>query len=288
MCSNYLPLQFTILPQKLKAAGFETHMIGKGHLVRPSLLSLSVPLRELSLPLHAPVRRGTKPPTISRSTEGSTATWGTSRPRSSVSPLPHPPPIQPPLRMGATLNDRRALDADYHGLSNNQKNFNRTHRVGPCFLNQPSADPKAAQCHYDMWQDKAQAPPEIIDSLYYSANVFAARAIEKINARATGAPLYIHLTWQNVHAPSVPAFSPCSNTPHHRRHRLRPALTLTEPFDVSCDDRYSPPPDWENLKSSDYLSNYCPPTDSDFPMDMRCNFGGMLKVVDDGMKNGAI
>ena len=23
-------------------------------------------------------------------------------------------------------------------------------------------------------------------------------------------------------------------------------------------------------------------------MDMRCNFGGMLKVVDDGMKNGAI
>ena len=75
--------------------------------------------------------------------------------------------------MGATLNDRRALDTDYHGLSNNQKNSNRTHRVGPCFLNQPSADPKAAQCHYDMWQDKAQAPPEIIDSLYYSANVFA-------------------------------------------------------------------------------------------------------------------
>jgi len=37
VCSNYLPLQFTILPQKLKAAGFETHMIGKGHLVRPSL-----------------------------------------------------------------------------------------------------------------------------------------------------------------------------------------------------------------------------------------------------------
>ena len=37
VCSNYLPLQFTILPQKLKTAGFETHMIGKGHLVRPSL-----------------------------------------------------------------------------------------------------------------------------------------------------------------------------------------------------------------------------------------------------------
>ena len=147
-----------------------------------------------------------------------------------------PPLIHLPLRMGATLNDRRALDTDYHGLSNNQKNSNRTHRVGPCFLNQPSADPKAAQCHYDMWQDKAQAPPEIIDSLYYSANVFAARAIEKINARATGAPLYIHLTWQNVHAPSVPAFSP--NTPHHRRHRLQtaPCALLAEPFTwLNCD-----------------------------------------------------
>ena len=144
--------------------------------------------------------------------------------------------------MGATLNDRRALDADYHGLSNNQKNSNRTHRVGPCFLNQPSPDPKAAQCHYDMWQDKAQAPPEIIDSLYYSANVFAARAIEKINARATGAPLYIHLTWQNVHAPSVSAFSPCPNLPPpppRATTEAQPQLRLpvTEPFDVllNCD-----------------------------------------------------
>ena len=30
-------LSQVFLPQKLKAAGFETHMIGKGHLVRPSL-----------------------------------------------------------------------------------------------------------------------------------------------------------------------------------------------------------------------------------------------------------
>lgn len=32
VCSNYLPLEFTILPAKLKQAGFQTHMIGKGHL----------------------------------------------------------------------------------------------------------------------------------------------------------------------------------------------------------------------------------------------------------------
>ena len=31
-CSNYLPLQFTLLPAKLKQANYETHMVGKGHL----------------------------------------------------------------------------------------------------------------------------------------------------------------------------------------------------------------------------------------------------------------
>ena len=30
VCSNYLPLQMTLLPAKLKQAGFQTHMIGKG------------------------------------------------------------------------------------------------------------------------------------------------------------------------------------------------------------------------------------------------------------------
>ena len=31
-CSNMLPLQFTILPEKLAAAGYESHFLGKGHL----------------------------------------------------------------------------------------------------------------------------------------------------------------------------------------------------------------------------------------------------------------
>ena len=30
-CTNWLPLEFTILPQKLLKAGFESHVIGKGH-----------------------------------------------------------------------------------------------------------------------------------------------------------------------------------------------------------------------------------------------------------------
>lgn len=32
ICSNYLPLQFTLLPARLKAVGYSTHMVGKGHL----------------------------------------------------------------------------------------------------------------------------------------------------------------------------------------------------------------------------------------------------------------
>jgi hypothetical protein len=31
-CSNLTPLQFTVLSEKLDAAGYESHFIGKGHL----------------------------------------------------------------------------------------------------------------------------------------------------------------------------------------------------------------------------------------------------------------
>jgi hypothetical protein len=31
-----------------------------------------------------------------------------------------------------------------------------------------------------MWEDAAQGGPELISSLYYSANVYAARAISKV------------------------------------------------------------------------------------------------------------
>ena len=88
-----------------------------------------------------------------------------------------------------------------------------------------------------MWQDHAQAPSAVVDAMHFSTNVFAARAIEKIKARAATDPLYIHLTWQNVHGP------------------------------------YTPPPEWETLQSAEFLSNYCGPTSAAaFPNDYRCNW----------------
>lgn len=44
-CDNFLPLQFTLLPQKLERAGYTSHFIGKGHLGYPTTD-------------HLPVRRG--------------------------------------------------------------------------------------------------------------------------------------------------------------------------------------------------------------------------------------
>lgn len=32
LCSNFLPLQMTLLSAKLKQQGYETHFVGKGHL----------------------------------------------------------------------------------------------------------------------------------------------------------------------------------------------------------------------------------------------------------------
>ena len=99
------------------------------------------------------------------------------------------------------------LEADeqyYHGLSQNQPGSNKTHRVGPCYMGEPNGTfppPAAANCRYDMWEDAAPGGPQLIDSLYYSANVYADRAISKINALPSAHPLYIHLTWQNVHGP---------------------------------------------------------------------------------------
>jgi hypothetical protein len=31
-CTNYLPLQFTLISEKLQSVGYESHFIGKGHL----------------------------------------------------------------------------------------------------------------------------------------------------------------------------------------------------------------------------------------------------------------
>ena len=52
---------------------------------------------------------------------------------------------------------------------------------------------------------------------------------------------------------------------------------------------YTPAPSWERITSSDstHYANYCPPPgEPQTPQEHeRCDFGSMLKVVDDGMKN---
>ena len=53
------------------------------------------------------------------------------------------------------------LEADeqyYHGLSQIQAGSNKTHRDGPCYMQEPDAalPPKAANCRFDMWEDAAQ------------------------------------------------------------------------------------------------------------------------------------
>ena len=163
-CSNYLPLQFTLLPAKMKQADYETHMIGKGHL-------------SYQTTDHLPINRG----------------------------------------FDSHLGYLGGGEQYYHGLSTTQAGSSWPARVGPCYLNK-SAPHAPPHCKYDMWQDRAPAPSELTDSIEYSANTYAARAIEKI--KATTGLLYIHLTWQNVHSP------------------------------------YLPPPDWENLRNRDFLSNY--------------------------------
>eukprot|EP01047_Picozoa_sp_COSAG01_P006447 COSAG01_NODE_233_length_20982_cov_14.774458_6_plen_110_part_00 len=88
--------------------------------------------------------------------------------------------------------------------------------------------------------------------MYYSANVYADRAIQKINRTAPHTPLYIHLTWQNVHGP------------------------------------YTATPEWESLgRAAPELANYCGPVQpgASFVDANRCRFGSMLKDLDDGMGN---
>lgn len=197
----------TLLPAKLKQAGYETHMIGKGHLGYQTTD-------------HLPIHRG----------------------------------------FDTHLGYLEAAEHYYHGLQEscdipayaNLPAEKSTHGTWPPPDGGP---PRAGRCHFDHWENAAEASPEFITNLYYSTNIFAERAIAKIEAAKPTSALYIHLTWQAVHGP------------------------------------YTPAPAWESLQptgnDAPYYANYCPPFgQAQTPAQHeRCDFGSMLKVLDNGMKN---
>ena len=191
-------LQFTLLPAKLKQAGFAGHMIGKGHLGYQTTD-------------HLPIRRGFA------SHRGYLQAWEQ---------------YQHGLQPSCDVPQDADLPGDNGG--------NGTGQWPP-----PGGAPRAANCHKDFWVDAGPADQALLDSLFYSTNIYAERAIELIKANRD--PLYIHLTWQAVHGP------------------------------------YTPAPAWESLQpSSPYYSNYCPPPGvaQTQVQHERCDFGSMLKVVE--------
>eukprot|EP00041_Stephanoeca_diplocostata_P027870 m.777542 g.777542 ORF g.777542 m.777542 type:complete len:669 (+) comp23266_c0_seq2:99-2105(+) len=122
LCSNFLPLQFTTLSEKLAAVGYESHMIGKAHLGFQTVD-------------HLPVNRGF------------TSHVG---------------------YLGG--GEKYAHGVTYGG---NKK---------------------------DMWSNDAPGVEAAAD-MYYSTNYYASAAVDRIQARNTSKPFWLHLTYQAVHAP---------------------------------------------------------------------------------------
>jgi arylsulfatase A-like enzyme len=112
--------------------------------------------------------------------------------------------------------------------------------------------PRAWQCHFDMFIDNSTATSAELGALEYDTNAYAQRTVDIIASSPASRRLYVHLMWHAVHSP------------------------------------YTPAPLWEGVKPTDSTyKNYCPPpgTSQTPKQHERCNFGGILKTVDAGMKN---
>ena len=112
--------------------------------------------------------------------------------------------------------------------------------------------PRAWQCHFDMFVNNRTASSAELAALKYDTNAYAKRTVDIIASSPASRRLYVHLMWHAVHSP------------------------------------YTPVPLWESIKPTDATyANYCPPpgTSPTPKQHERCNFGGILKVVDAGMKN---
>lgn len=140
VCSNWLPLDYTLLSQKLKShpsTTWKNHFVGKGHLGYQTMD-------------HLPINRG--------------------------------------------------FDSHVGYLAGAEEYVH-----GDNYYGQPGHDcpGNPASCFKDFWQDDVPAPPKVIEDVFYSTNFYTTRAIEHIQNTTTSESLWIHLTYQGVHAPYV-------------------------------------------------------------------------------------
>ena len=208
-CSNFLPLEMTLLSGKLKSAGYGTHFIGKGHL---GYMTTD----------HLPVRRGFD---------------------SHVGYLAGDQQYEHGLQVMCDVPQLANLpDASWCG-------------------HWPPRTPPDA-CHRDMWRGNATASAAYVDSLAYSTDAYAAEAVRRIEQKPDGEPLFVYLAWQAVHGPWV--------RPDGRAERL---LQPDDPgYSNYCSEHPLPVPDPR-------------PQGLGRTQTMRCQFGSMLKVLDQGMRN---
>eukprot|EP00041_Stephanoeca_diplocostata_P013943 m.249525 g.249525 ORF g.249525 m.249525 type:complete len:537 (+) comp19525_c0_seq2:91-1701(+) len=139
-CSNWLPLDYTLLSQKLKAAPGSTwrnHFVGKGHLGYQTMD-------------HLPINRG--------------------------------------------------FDSHVGYLGGAEE-----YVYGDNYFGQPGHDcpGKPAHCIKDFWYNGEPAPPNVIDQVFYSTNYYTTTATQIISSHNMSESLWLHLTYQGVHAPYV-------------------------------------------------------------------------------------
>lgn len=237
VCSNFLPLQMTLLPAKLKQAGYTGHFIGKGHLGYQTTDQCVV------IPCAAALPRD-----YSRSLAGGGMPDSPARQsaRQSLMPCSARTTVLArslPINRGfaSHLGYLEASEHYYHGMQegcdipqyaglpvgsqHTPQNPGPRHGQWPP-PGGPGAAPRAWQCHFDMWRNHTTATAAELAALSYDTNAYAQHTISHIKRAAPAERLYVHLMWHAVHAPYTPA----------------PLTETIEPTAAGYYANYCPPP----------------------------------------------
>ena len=113
-----------------------------------------------------------------------------------------------------------------------------------------------------MWRDNGTVGLEFLEALAYSTDVYEAATIGHIDQKEEGVPLFIYLAWQAVHGPWT--------LPQGAHDRL--LQPDDHGYDNYCSRNPLPLPDPN-------------PQGRARTQTMRCQFGSMLKVLDNAMAN---